>query len=361
MMKIIGKPYAGKPHVRFDEGAGKALTFPALLYCCFINEFKGYAVGENGTIIHTADGGSAWQIQTSGVNAFLRSVCFVTSNDTIVGYTVGNNYESGGNTLLKTYDEGITWQVITSPFYEASRKIHFTDLKTGYAVGRNGSISKTTDGGVTWTDLNSGTTSDLYSIFFVNNSTCYLSGDNGVILKSTDGGVTWVPQNSGMTTPLVDICFASPEVGYVIETYGNLLKTSNGGLNWYSLGMISTGYFSDICFTDPVTGYIVGSTGSILKTSDGGGPVSVNEHPPQESIITIYPNPASCRITIRNNQYFTGETNVAIFNMQGELLLQEKFRDKKSPEIDITGLPKGCYFVKIQDIQGSVTRKLVVQ
>ena len=33
MMKFIGKPYAGKPHVRFDEGAGKAPAFPALLYC----------------------------------------------------------------------------------------------------------------------------------------------------------------------------------------------------------------------------------------------------------------------------------------------------------------------------------------
>jgi len=32
MTKIAGKPYAGKPHVRFDEGAGKAQSFPALLY-----------------------------------------------------------------------------------------------------------------------------------------------------------------------------------------------------------------------------------------------------------------------------------------------------------------------------------------
>ena len=33
MMKFIGKPYAGKPHVRFDEGAGKGfLPLPALLY-----------------------------------------------------------------------------------------------------------------------------------------------------------------------------------------------------------------------------------------------------------------------------------------------------------------------------------------
>ena len=28
LTNFAGKPYAGKPHVRFDEGAGKALSFP---------------------------------------------------------------------------------------------------------------------------------------------------------------------------------------------------------------------------------------------------------------------------------------------------------------------------------------------
>jgi hypothetical protein len=33
MKKFIGKPYAGKPHVRIDEGAGKGIfPLPALLY-----------------------------------------------------------------------------------------------------------------------------------------------------------------------------------------------------------------------------------------------------------------------------------------------------------------------------------------
>jgi len=27
MKKFIGKPYAGKPHVRIDEGAGKVVLF----------------------------------------------------------------------------------------------------------------------------------------------------------------------------------------------------------------------------------------------------------------------------------------------------------------------------------------------
>jgi hypothetical protein len=30
MKKFIGKPYAGKPHVRFDEGVGEELFFSPL-------------------------------------------------------------------------------------------------------------------------------------------------------------------------------------------------------------------------------------------------------------------------------------------------------------------------------------------
>jgi photosystem II stability/assembly factor-like uncharacterized protein len=328
-------------------------TSSTLFSCFFINELKGYAVGEYGTIIHTADGGSTWQNQTSGVTVTLRSVFFVSSNDTIVGYAIGNTYGSGDNTLLKTIDDGNTWQVMTSPSDWSSYDIHFTDLKTGYTVGVQGSISKTIDGGVSWSYLNSGTTYDLHSIFFVNDSTCYVTGEHGVILKSNNGGATWIV--------LWAVNFSSPEVGYVIETNGNLLKTSNGGLDWYCLGRISTGYFNDIFFTDPNAGYIVGTDGSILKTSDGGGPVFVNEHPPEESMITIYPNPASNWITIKNNRSFSGETNVAIYSIQGKLLLQKKFRNKNSLEINITRLSKGIYFVKIQTNPESVTRKLVVQ
>jgi len=32
MTKFIGEPYAGKPHVRFDEGAGKEYVYSFSLY-----------------------------------------------------------------------------------------------------------------------------------------------------------------------------------------------------------------------------------------------------------------------------------------------------------------------------------------
>lgn len=45
MKKFIGKPYAGKPHVRFDEGVGEGLIFlSALLYWFKKNCFSGFGV-----------------------------------------------------------------------------------------------------------------------------------------------------------------------------------------------------------------------------------------------------------------------------------------------------------------------------
>jgi len=42
MTKFVGKPYAGKLHVRFDEGVGKVFCLPALLYCFLFAFFVVY-------------------------------------------------------------------------------------------------------------------------------------------------------------------------------------------------------------------------------------------------------------------------------------------------------------------------------
>ena len=49
MKKSIGKPYAGKPHVRFDEGVGKVLlTFP--LYSTGKNTGTSFSPRRSGSV-----------------------------------------------------------------------------------------------------------------------------------------------------------------------------------------------------------------------------------------------------------------------------------------------------------------------
>ena len=60
----------------------------------FLDTDKGWAVGAQGTILYTANGGDTWSVQGSGLTtAFLRGVHFTSQTN---GYVVGN-----GKTLLK--------------------------------------------------------------------------------------------------------------------------------------------------------------------------------------------------------------------------------------------------------------------
>ena len=66
----------------------------------FFNEFNGILVGDNGTILHTIDGGENWVFQESNTTRRLLTVFFVNDN---IGWAVG---EYG--TIIKTVTGGIT-------------------------------------------------------------------------------------------------------------------------------------------------------------------------------------------------------------------------------------------------------------
>ncbi|MDP2194219.1 MAG: T9SS type A sorting domain-containing protein, partial [Alphaproteobacteria bacterium] len=118
---------------------------------------------------------------------------------------------------------------------------------------------------------------------------------------------------------------------------------------------------NSVFFTDANTGYIVGENGTILKTTNGGGSVSAARTQTIESTITIYPNPATNKISIATNNNLQGETTICIFNMNGALLQQKIFQSQNLIELDVSTLPKGFYLVKIQSNKGIETKKLVVQ
>lgn len=65
-----------------------------------------YIVGESGYIIKTIDGGTVWTELTSGVDALLTGVRFVSANE---GWACGYNPETGSSVVIYTADGGVTW------------------------------------------------------------------------------------------------------------------------------------------------------------------------------------------------------------------------------------------------------------
>jgi photosystem II stability/assembly factor-like uncharacterized protein len=69
----------------------------------FINQDSGWAVGDNGTILRTIDGGGTWVAENSGTTKRFNDVDFLNGN---LGWAVGNDTfivrtTNGGNTWLR--------------------------------------------------------------------------------------------------------------------------------------------------------------------------------------------------------------------------------------------------------------------
>src|SRR4029077_651226 len=111
---------------------------------------EGVAVGDNGTILRTTDGGAAWQSVASGVVDSLRSVSFN-----------GVNGICGGDsqTILYSTDSGASWEIGQGGFFGGGFPgAQMLSATTGFVAGQNSIfqpfVGNTTDSGVSWTFQN---------------------------------------------------------------------------------------------------------------------------------------------------------------------------------------------------------------
>jgi hypothetical protein len=111
----------------------------------FTSSNVGIAVGDNGTVLRTTDGGGTWTTQPSGSLAQLQAICFADNN---TGFAVGGTSSGTGGVILRTTDSGTSW---TSQPYGSTTTIYGVSSAstTVGAVGANGLILRTNTGGAT--------------------------------------------------------------------------------------------------------------------------------------------------------------------------------------------------------------------
>ncbi len=110
----------------------------------FTDAFTGYAACRvwdgRGAIAMTRDGGNNWT--SNFFSSPLYGIHFPISNASLIGYAVGEDGQ-----ILKTIDGGMNWQTLLSGITETLNDVAFFDLSIGYAVGDYGVILKTDTGG----------------------------------------------------------------------------------------------------------------------------------------------------------------------------------------------------------------------
>lgn len=169
--------YTGKIYSITASGVSSMHTgLSSNLHSISFPSTQGWACG--GTIIVHYNG-SSWITDQAYPSASYNAI-FMINNTT--GWAVGDN-----GVIIHTTD-GITWNYQTNP--DSSNRslyaIFFLNANEGWAVGYLGVVLHTTNGGATWTiEANAMTSNPLNYVLFTSSTNGYVVGD-GTLLKFTD-------------------------------------------------------------------------------------------------------------------------------------------------------------------------------
>ena len=183
--------------------------------------------GANGTILKSTNG-TTWTTQVSSG----PKLNGISASDSSVAYAVGDN-----GTVQKTIDGGTNWSSQTTDSNYVLYGVDTVNATTAYAVGKNGSdgvILKTTDG-TNWstTQTISGIPLNAISVTPDDPNVAFAVGDASLIMKTADG-TTWVDAGFvGIGGGLSSIYTVSSTKAYAVGVLGSVAKLD--GTSWVDI------------------------------------------------------------------------------------------------------------------------------
>ncbi len=239
----------------------------------FLNSQLGWAVGAQGVILRTTNGGVQWTeisqapdlivddislgqklknmrsgarsrltgiaddfsgAQQRPIRCRFESVCFIDADHGWIagGYEVPYVGRSRA-VIMRTNDGGQTWESIRSLVIPRINKIQFTDQLTGWAVGRTGNLFQTG------------------------------------VFHTSNGGQTWSSKSSTKLPGWTDA--VKTRQGLLTINYeGNLGILRNSDFEASVIRQRELSRINQISMSDDGKGWAAGERGTMLKTVDGG-------------------------------------------------------------------------------------------
>jgi photosystem II stability/assembly factor-like uncharacterized protein/tetratricopeptide (TPR) repeat protein len=299
----------------FDDAALHAVQF--------VDANEGWAVGDDGVVWHTIDGGRNWERQPSGVRAGLHSVHFL---DPFTGWVAGREElpHNGGSVgvLLVTHDGGLKWERASDNALPGLNRVRFVDSRNGFAVGDGsdeypGGVFATADGGRTWKPVPGPRATTWLAADFADGRTGILGGawgrlsvlqqgtltpadvdplggravhdlrldgqravavgQGGLVLVSADSaGARWgyaslgLPKEVQAACDFQAVCGRGEHVWVAGRPGSVVLHSGDQGQTWQTHPTGQPLPLHGLYFHDGQHGWAVGELGCILATTDGG-------------------------------------------------------------------------------------------
>ncbi len=250
-------------------------TGALIIQTCFLNEQKGFAIGDGGTFLRTNDGGTTWEGVDAGLYLNLLKISF---SDSLNGRTIGYDQNSGTPAFLRTTDGGTTWVTYpVSSFNVYPLDMYFVNSQYGWYLGDQNKLFKTTDGGQIWFDQSlSSPTSNFLRVRFRNENDGYLFGysytntSHFCIARTSNGGSSW---DFDIGPYLSESCYPeliNDSTSVLVNNSGFILRSTDFCNSWTFKMDDPISQFNAIDFLDNNYGIIGADSGNVLLTSDGG-------------------------------------------------------------------------------------------
>ncbi len=228
----------------------------------FSDETTGCAVGANGTIISSGNGGLAggWTTSAAVTSEHLNGVHAGGS----VWYAVGN-----AGTIVRNTGGG--WESVPSDITNDLLDVFVVDQDKIFISASDGKVYRTENGGTLWDELEpQAGAAHLVTGVWVNGGdtvTAVTSG-SGRIHRSENNGTDWTSLSTAM---LNDVKFVNGSLGHAVGQLSHIYTTTDGGITWPSITLTTLGpNLNSVSFHDADIGYVVGHERSIWRTVDGG-------------------------------------------------------------------------------------------
>jgi photosystem II stability/assembly factor-like uncharacterized protein len=235
----------------------------------------GYAVGDFGTVLRTADGGATWTDLPTGLFGNLTHVDAVSAGTVIVaGGCVLRRSDDGGSTFVR-----LPWTASDSFCPQPIMAIDFPTADTGYLLLTGGTILRTEDGGQSWARAANQPPSSLAAIVF-SSPTRGIAAGSGIYL-TTDGGSTWTAVDDSVNlvsavaldgvTGMVAFAQFGVRPGSAVPGPG-FYTSADGGQTWTAAASAAAYAFAIAgtrldCASG--SGCLLSGGGGVFRTTDG--------------------------------------------------------------------------------------------
>ncbi len=285
---------------------------------------------------------------------------------------LGNNIFAGTSEgMYLSNDNGNLWTQVNNGIPTNTTILSITTSGNNIYVGTYGKgIFYSNNYGNSWNNINSGLTINL-SVTAINitANNIFISAYDTVsfskyLYLSINNGNSWAIANNGMPINTAIKSFISYGTNIFAggsDTSGTnvYLTTNNGGL-WTDVGNgfeVGGFYLSTISNFVIYGDYIYANVDSVYPYRRLLSQMVGIEENFQKKIVSIYPNPSTGLFTVKQTSDIK---NIEVCNILGEKVYYVTLNNNIEAKINLSNIPKGIYFVKLDNGVLIHTEKIII-